>query len=60
MPAQIFGSAVNGEQRPPLYRPLQERRGEYQADGWTGFDPKAENYRSNEIGRDGARDVNRV
>jgi len=39
---------------------LQERRGEYQADGWTGFDPDAENYRSNEIGRDGARDVNRV
>src|SRR6478752_3076434 len=28
---------------------LQERRGEYQADGWTGFDPDAENYRSNEI-----------
>lgn len=39
---------------------LEARRGEYQADGWTRFDPDAENYRSNEIGRDGARDVNRV
>jgi hypothetical protein len=39
---------------------LQERRGEYQADGWTGFDPDAENHRSNEVGRDGNRDVNRV
>jgi hypothetical protein len=39
---------------------LEERRGEYQADGWTGFDADAENYRSNQIGRDGARDINRI
>ncbi|WP_457154857.1 general stress protein [Mesorhizobium sp. P5_C1] len=39
---------------------LEERRGEYQAGGWTGFDADAENYASNEIGRDGARRVNRI
>ena len=39
---------------------LKERRGEYQTGGWTGFDPDAEDYRANEVGRDGARDVNRV
>ncbi|MBB6411504.1 general stress protein [Mesorhizobium sangaii] len=39
---------------------LEERREEYQASGWTGFDADAENYTSNEIGRDGARRVNRI
>jgi hypothetical protein len=39
---------------------LEERRGEYEADGWTGFDADAENYRSNEIGRDGARGIDRL
>ncbi|MFD1983862.1 general stress protein [Mesorhizobium newzealandense] len=39
---------------------LEERRGQYRADGWTRFDADAENYASNEIGRDGARDVNRL
>ncbi|MGX9182370.1 hypothetical protein ACWTU8_32310, partial [Mesorhizobium sp. BHbdii] len=39
---------------------LEERRGEYRAGGWTGFDADADDYRSNEIGRDGARDANRV
>ena len=39
---------------------LEERRGQYQAGGWTGFDPDAENYTSDEIGRDGARHVNRI
>ena len=39
---------------------LEERRGQYEADGWTGFDADAEDYRPNETSRDGARDVNRV
>ncbi|CCV15406.1 hypothetical protein [Mesorhizobium sp. STM 4661] len=39
---------------------LDERRSEYQADGWTAFDADAENYTPDEIGRDGARDVNRI
>jgi uncharacterized membrane protein len=39
---------------------LEERRGEYEADGWTGFDADADNYSSNEIGRDDARRVNRI
>jgi hypothetical protein len=39
---------------------LEERRGEYQAGGWTGFDADAEQYSSNEIGRDGARRANRI
>lgn len=37
---------------------LEDRRGEYQASGWTGFQADAESYQTNEIGRD--RDVNRV
>ena len=39
---------------------LEERRSQYRADGWTGFDADAENYTSNEIGRDGVRNVNRL
>lgn len=39
---------------------LEDRRGEYQASGWTGFDADAESYPTNEIGRDRNRDVNRV
>ncbi|QPC95817.1 general stress protein [Mesorhizobium sp. INR15] len=39
---------------------LEERRGEYQAGGWTGFDADADDYTSNDIGRDRPRDVNRV
>lgn len=39
---------------------LEQRRGEYQADGWTGFDADAEDYASNDIGREGSRHVNRV
>ena len=39
---------------------LAERRVEYEAGGWTGFDADAENYTSNEIGRDRARSANRL
>lgn len=39
---------------------LEERRGEYQADGWTGFNADAEDYSSNLPGRDSARDLNRI
>jgi hypothetical protein len=39
---------------------LEERRGEYEAGGWTSFDADAENYTSNEIGRDSTRTVNRL
>lgn len=39
---------------------LEQRRGEYQAAGWTRFDADADTYDSTAIGRDGARDVNRI
>ncbi|MFA6154209.1 general stress protein [Mesorhizobium sp.] len=39
---------------------LEQRRGEYEAAGWTRFDADADTYESTEIGRDGARDVNRI
>lgn len=39
---------------------LEERRGEYQAGGWTGFNADAEDHSANEPGRDSARDVNRL
>ncbi|MBZ9676346.1 general stress protein [Mesorhizobium sp. ES1-1] len=39
---------------------LEQRRSEYQADGWTRFDADADAYDATTIGRDGARDVNRI
>ena len=39
---------------------LEERRVEYEAGGWTGFDADAENFPSNESGRDRARSANRL
>ena len=39
---------------------LEERRIEYASGGWTGFDADAENFTSNEIGRDRARSANRL
>lgn len=39
---------------------LEQRRGEYRADGWTSFDPDAEVYSANETGREGPREGNRV
>lgn len=39
---------------------LEGRRGEYQTAGWTRFDADAEAYSNADIGRDEARDINRV
>lgn len=39
---------------------LVERRRDYEAGGWTGFDPDADDYTADEIERDRARDVNRI
>ncbi|UVK46700.1 hypothetical protein BPNPMPFG_002402 [Mesorhizobium sp. AR07] len=39
---------------------LAERRSNYEADGWTGFDADAEDYTSNEIGRGRPRNANRI
>ncbi|HEV2503748.1 MAG TPA: general stress protein [Mesorhizobium sp.] len=39
---------------------LEERRGEYQTGGWTGFDADAHPYSNDDIGRDEARDINRA
>lgn len=39
---------------------LAERRSDYEADGWTGFDADAEDYTSNEIGRERPRSANRI
>jgi len=39
---------------------VEARRSEYQAGGWTGFDPDADDYTATEIGRDPSRNVNRI
>jgi hypothetical protein len=39
---------------------LAERRRDYEAGGWTGFDADAEDYTSEEVERDRARYVNRI
>ncbi len=39
---------------------LEERRGQYEANGWTGFDPDAESYTSSDIERDRSRGANPV
>ncbi|AZO68483.1 MAG: hypothetical protein E5Y88_14860 [Mesorhizobium sp.] len=39
---------------------LAERRRDYEAGGWTGFDAEAEDYTPDEIERDRARDLNRL
>jgi hypothetical protein len=38
---------------------VEERRRDYEAGGWTGFDPAADNYTPEEIERDRARYANR-
>jgi hypothetical protein len=39
---------------------LEERRGQYEAGGWTGFDPDAESYASSETERYRSRNANPV
>lgn len=39
---------------------LAERRRDYEAGGWTGFDTEAEDYTSGEVERDRNRDLNRL